>query len=115
MIDAVIRSALVDEALQAGLRGRLDDMRERLSPLKPARGSAAVAAGMKPPPMTPAITAALHSKRHITLLHEPLAQDGISATLTRVEPYWLRQLSTPQCCRSHLLQAEKTATHRNPI
>ena len=34
MIAAVIRSALVDEALQAGLRGRLDDMRERLSRLE---------------------------------------------------------------------------------
>ena len=33
MIAAVIRSALVDEALQAGLRGRLDDMKERLSRL----------------------------------------------------------------------------------
>jgi hypothetical protein len=31
MIAAVIRSALVDEALHAGLRFRLDDMRERLS------------------------------------------------------------------------------------
>ena len=28
MIAAVIRSALVDEALHAGLRGRLDDMKE---------------------------------------------------------------------------------------
>ena len=34
MIAAVIRSALVDEALQAGLRYRLDDMRERLSRLE---------------------------------------------------------------------------------
>ena len=34
MIAAVIRSALVDEALQAGLRLRLDDMRERLSRLE---------------------------------------------------------------------------------
>ena len=34
MIAAVIRSALVDEALQAGLRGRLDDMKERLSRLE---------------------------------------------------------------------------------
>ena len=33
MIAAVIRSALVDEALSAGLRGRLDDMKERLSRL----------------------------------------------------------------------------------
>ena len=33
MIAAVIRSALVDEALQAGLRVRLDDMKERLSRL----------------------------------------------------------------------------------
>ena len=33
MIAAIIRSALVDEALQAGLRFRLDDMRERLSRL----------------------------------------------------------------------------------
>jgi hypothetical protein len=33
MIAAVIRSALVDEALQAGLRFRLDDMKERLSRL----------------------------------------------------------------------------------
>jgi Siphovirus Gp157 len=33
MIAAVIRSALVDEALHAGLRGRLDDMKERLSRL----------------------------------------------------------------------------------
>jgi hypothetical protein len=31
MIAAVIRSALVDEALHAGLRGRLDEMKERLS------------------------------------------------------------------------------------
>jgi len=34
MIAAVIRSALVDEALQAGLRLRLDGMRERLSRLE---------------------------------------------------------------------------------
>jgi hypothetical protein len=34
MIAAVIRSALVDEALQAGLRARLDDMKERLSRLE---------------------------------------------------------------------------------
>ena len=34
MIAAVIRSALVDEALQAGLRSRLDDMKERLSRLE---------------------------------------------------------------------------------
>ena len=34
MIAAVIRSALVDGALQAGLRGRLDDMKERLSRLE---------------------------------------------------------------------------------
>ncbi len=33
MIAAVIRSALVDEALHAGLRFRIDDMRERLSRL----------------------------------------------------------------------------------
>jgi hypothetical protein len=33
MIAAVIRSALVDEALHTGLRSRLDDMRERLSRL----------------------------------------------------------------------------------
>ena len=34
MIAAVIRSALVDEALDSGLRGRLDDMKERLSRLE---------------------------------------------------------------------------------
>ena len=34
MIAAVIRSALVDEALQGGLRGRLDDMKARLSRLE---------------------------------------------------------------------------------
>ena len=33
MIAAVIRSALVDEALHAGLRSRMDDMKERLSRL----------------------------------------------------------------------------------
>ncbi len=34
MIAAVIRSALVDEALSAGLRKRLDDMRDRLERLQ---------------------------------------------------------------------------------
>jgi hypothetical protein len=34
MIAAVIRSALVDEALHSGLRGRLDDMKKRLSRLE---------------------------------------------------------------------------------
>ena len=34
MIAAVIRSALVDEALHSGLRFRVDDMRERLSRLE---------------------------------------------------------------------------------
>ena len=34
MIAAVIRSALVDEALRIGLRSRLDDMKERLSRLE---------------------------------------------------------------------------------
>jgi hypothetical protein len=34
MIAVVIRSALVDEALHAGLRSRVDDMRERLSRLE---------------------------------------------------------------------------------
>ena len=34
MIAAVIRSALVDEALQAGLRTRLEDMKERLARLE---------------------------------------------------------------------------------
>ena len=34
MIATVIRSALVDEALHAGLRFRVDDMRERLSRLE---------------------------------------------------------------------------------
>jgi len=34
MIAAVIRSALVDEALRAGLRLRIDDMKERLSRLE---------------------------------------------------------------------------------
>jgi hypothetical protein len=34
MISAIIRSALVDEALQIGLRARLEDMRQRLSRLE---------------------------------------------------------------------------------
>ena len=38
MIAAVIRSALVDEALQAGLRTRLEDMRTRLDRLEDRRG-----------------------------------------------------------------------------
>ena len=37
MIAAVIRSALVDEALQAGLRTRLEEMRRRLEPPRGAR------------------------------------------------------------------------------
>ena len=36
MIAAVIRSALVDEALQAGLRTRLEEMRQRLTRLRGA-------------------------------------------------------------------------------
>lgn len=38
MIAAVIRSALVDEGLQAGLRGRLDEMKERMSRLEVRAG-----------------------------------------------------------------------------
>src|SRR5262249_1652006 len=38
MIAAVIRSALVDEALQAGLRTRLEDMRARLDRLEDRGG-----------------------------------------------------------------------------
>jgi hypothetical protein len=38
MIAAVIRSALVDEALHAGLRSRMDDMKERLSRLEVRAG-----------------------------------------------------------------------------
>ncbi len=34
MIAAIIRSALVDEALQAGLRSRLEDMKQRLARLE---------------------------------------------------------------------------------
>ena len=34
MIEAVIRSALVDEALQTGLRTRLEQMRQRLARLE---------------------------------------------------------------------------------
>src|SRR5262245_31066401 len=34
MIAAVIRSALVDEALQCGLRSRLDEMKQRLTRLE---------------------------------------------------------------------------------
>ena len=34
MLAAVIRSALVDEALQSGLRGRLDEMKGRLARLE---------------------------------------------------------------------------------
>src|SRR4029079_17841141 len=37
MIAAVIRSALVDEALQAGLRTRLEEMRQRLARLEEMR------------------------------------------------------------------------------
>ena len=44
MIAAVIRSALVDEVLHAGLRFRLDDMKERLSRL----GSRADKSGSRP-------------------------------------------------------------------
>ena len=38
MIAAVIRSALVDEALQAGLRSRLEEMRQRLARLEERGG-----------------------------------------------------------------------------
>src|SRR5262249_13846970 len=38
LIAAIIRSALIDHALQAGLRLRLDDMRERLSRLEQREG-----------------------------------------------------------------------------
>ena len=38
LIAAIIRSAMIDQALQAGLRLRLDDMRERLSRLEQREG-----------------------------------------------------------------------------
>ena len=44
MIAAIIRSALVDEALQAGLRSRLDEMKQRLVPAR-GRGSQKAAIG----------------------------------------------------------------------
>ena len=42
IIAAIIRSALTDEALQAGLRSRLDDMKQRLSPASESAGPRSV-------------------------------------------------------------------------
>jgi hypothetical protein len=45
LISELIRSALVDEALQAGLRTRLEEMTQRLAPRAARRQEAAVGAG----------------------------------------------------------------------
>src|SRR6476660_158686 len=88
MIAAVIRSALVDEALHAGLRFRLDDMKERLSRLE-------LRAGKKRQLALEAMTEAGPSK-----LEQPdftaSARAGSPALVIIAEnkipdPYWLPQ------------------------
>jgi hypothetical protein len=102
MIGAVIRSALLDEALQAGLRTRLEEMRQRLARLE-ERGSkkrqlaleAMCEAGLKKleqPDFTASARAGLPS---LTVV----AEDQIPAD------YWLPQ--PPKLDRQSLLAALK--------
>ena len=88
MIAAVIRSALVDEAVHSGLRSRMDDMKERLSRLE-------VRAGKKR-------ELALHAMSEVglTKLEQPdftaSARAGYPALIvvsdqTIPEAYWLPQ------------------------
>ena len=98
MIAAVIRSALVDEAFQAGLRTRLEDMRQRLARLE-ERGAkkrqlaleAMCEAGLKKleqPDFTASTRAGLPS---LVIVAEPEIP----------EPYWVPQ--PPKLDRQSLL------------
>jgi len=106
MIAAVIRSALVDEALQSGLRTRLADMKSRLSRLE-ERGSkkrqlafeAMTEAGLKKleqPDFTASTRAGLPA---LVVLEEDLIPEG----------YWVPQ--SPKLDRQSLLTDLKRAGH----
>ena len=102
MIAAVIRSALVDEALQAGLRTRLEEMRRRLTRLE-ERGAkkrqlaleAMCDVGLKKLEQ-PDFTASARAGMPPLLI---VAQDVIP------EPYWVPQ--PPKLDRQSLLAALK--------
>ena len=102
MIAAVIRSALVDEALQAGLRTRLEEMRQRLARLE-ERGAkkrqlaldAMCEVGLKKLEQ-PDFTASARVGLPPLLI---VAQDVIP------EPYWVPQ--PPKLDRQSLLAALK--------
>ena len=106
MIAAVIRSALVDEALQSGLRTRLADMKSRLSRLE-ERGSkkrqlaleAMTEVGLKKleqPDFTASARAGLPA---LVVLEEDLIPEG----------YWVPQ--SPKLDRQSLLTDLKRAGH----
>ena len=106
MIAAVIRSALVDEALQSGLRTRLADMKSRLARLE-ERGSkkralaleAMTEAGLKKleqPDFTASARAGLPA---LVVLEEDLIPEG----------YWVPQ--SPKLDRQSLLTDLKRAGH----
>jgi hypothetical protein len=98
MIAAVIRSALVDEALQAGLRTRLEEMRRRLERLE-GRGAkkrqlaleAMCEVGLKKLEQPDFTASARSAPPSITIMSEGLVPD----------PYWVPQ--PPKLNRQALL------------
>ena len=98
MIAAVIRSALVDEALHAGLRLRVDDMKERLSRLE-LRASKKRRAG--PHAMTEAGLSKLEQPDFTASARAGSPALIVIAEETIPEAYWLPQ--PPKLDRQGLL------------
>ena len=106
MIAAVIRSALVDEALGSGLRSRMDDMKERLSRLE-------LRASKKR-------ELALHAMSEVGL--SKLEQPDFTASMRAGSPALVvvSEQTIPSDCRNHLssigkaFSASSSVVQRSP-